>query len=150
MSAVATEFDQPISAEFAICSEQQSLGISVDDSVRDLSNRTNLIEMKIFATAIIVQRQTGGNMAELLNNLSEIVRERFRIRELIKTMTAESRMQALMLIGLPIFLLVLFSIIKPTYMEPIYEYPGYYLLVVLFISELIGWLIIRKIVNFEY
>ena len=91
LQAVADEFPPPIAAEFAYCYEQQNLGLSPESALRDLARRTGLLEIKIFVLALLVQQQTGGNLAELLDKLSGIIRERFRIRGQIKTLTAEGR-----------------------------------------------------------
>ena len=102
LQAVADEFDQPIAAEFAYCYEQQNLGLPPEVAFRDLARRTGLLEIKIFVLALLVQQQTGGNLAELLDKLADVVRERFRIRGKIKALTAEGRMQALVLLVLPL------------------------------------------------
>ena len=107
--AVADEFPPPIAGEFSYCYEQQNLGLSPETAFRDLARRTGLLEIKIFVLALLVQQQTGGNLAELLDKLSAIIRERYRIRGQIKTLTAEGRMQAMVLLALPpgMFLLML-------------------------------------------
>src|SRR5215831_2903505 len=100
LQAVADEFDTPISTEFAYCYEQQNLGLSPEVAMRDLARRTGLLEIKIFVLALLVQQQTGGNLAELLEKLADIVRERFRMRAKIKALTAEGRLQAIILLAL--------------------------------------------------
>ena len=77
---MADEFPQPISTEFAYCYEQQNLGLSPEVTFRDLTRRTGVIELKIFVLAVLVQQQTGGNLAELLTKLAGVVRERYLIR----------------------------------------------------------------------
>ena len=98
--------------------------------------------------AILVQQQTGGNLAELLDRLAALIRDRFRIRGKIKTLTAEGRMQAAVLLGLPpaLFLVVLF--LNRGYAQILLDQPS--LLVGMFISELIGWLWIRRIIHFDF
>ena len=105
VQAVAEEFDQPLAGEFAYCAEQQNLGLSPERSFRDLARRTGLLDIKIFVLALLIQRQTGGNLAEVLDNLSGVVRERFRVQAKIRALTAEGRMQALVLLVLPFALL---------------------------------------------
>ena len=102
LRAVSDEFPPPIATEFAYCSEQQNLGLSTEAALRDLARRTGLLEIKIFVLALLVQQQTGGNLAELLDKLSAIIRDRFRIRGQIKTLTAEGRIQATVLLVLPL------------------------------------------------
>lgn len=148
LQAVADEFHAPISAEFAYACEQQNLGLSAELTLRDLARRTGVLEIKIFVLALLVQQQTGGNLAEVLDNLATIVRERFRIRGKIRALTAEGRLQAIILLALSpaMFLLILF--LNRPYGQVLLEYPS--LLIAMLVSELLGALWIRKIVNFDY
>ena len=101
LQAVADEFSPPIATEFAFCFEQQNLGLAPETALRELARRTGLLELKIFVLAMLVQQQTGGNLAELLDKLSHIIRERYKLRGKIQALTAEGRMQAMVLLGLP-------------------------------------------------
>jgi tight adherence protein B len=148
MLAVANEFPQPIRGEFSLCYEQQNLGISAEDSLRELARRTGLLEVKIFVLAVLVQQQTGGNLAELLDKLAAMIRDRYRIRGMIKALTAEGRLQALILLGLPPGIFLMMLLINPDYGQELLAYPG--LLVGTLGFEGIGALWIRKIVNFDY
>ena len=150
MNAVAEEFPSPIADEFAVCSEEQNMGLPVTEAMENLAGRTGIVEMKIFATAIAVQRQAGGSLAEMLNNLASIVRDRFKIRAAVQTLTAESRVQAWALLAAAPALMAVFSVIRREYMSELYQYPGYYLLIGMFVSEFLGWLVIRKIIAVEY
>jgi tight adherence protein B len=148
MQGVAEEFDQPISGEFAYCYEQQNLGLPPELALRDLARRTGLVEIKIFVLALVVQQQTGGNLAELLDKLSAVIRERFRIRGRIRALTAEGRLQAAILLVLPPAMLLFILIFNPRYGKILFEHPS--LVIGMFVSELLGALWIRKIVNFDY
>jgi tight adherence protein B len=148
LQAVADEFDAPISAEFSFCYEQMNLGLPPELAMRDLARRTGLMEIKVFVLAMLVQQQTGGNLAELLDKLGTIVRERFRIQGKIKSLTAEGRLQAWVLLSLPPFLLLVVMMINPVYGAVLFAHPG--ILVTLLVFEIIGALWIRKIVNFEF
>jgi tight adherence protein B len=148
MQGVAEEFDQPISGEFAYCYEQQNLGLPPELALRDLARRTGLVEIKIFVLALVVQQQTGGNLAELLDKLSAVIRERFRIRGRIRALTAEGRLQAAILLVLPPAMLLFILIFNPRYEKILFEHPS--LVIGMFVSELLGFLWIRKIVNFDY
>ena len=148
LQAVADEFAQPVAAEFAYCYEQQNLGLSAEAALRDLARRTGLLEVKIFVLAILVQQQTGGNLAEMLDKLAVVIRERARIRGKIKTLTAEGRLQAIVLLALPVFLLVVLMILNPTYTGVLLEHTN--LLIAVLVSEVLGALWIRKIVNFDF
>jgi len=146
--AVSEEFPQPIAAEFALCYEQQNLGLSPELTFRDLSRRSGLIEMRIFVLAVLVQQQTGGNLAELLLKLSAVVRERYMIRGTIQTLTAEGRLQGWVLAALPPLMLLLMYVINPGYVGVLLRRPN--ILLATFGFETLGVLWIRKIVNFEF
>jgi tight adherence protein B len=146
--AVSDEFAPPIAAEFSYCYEQQNLGLSPEITMRDLSRRNGLLEIKIFVLAVMVQQQTGGNMAELLDKLSHVVRDRFRIQGVIQTLTAEGRLQAIILLLLPFALFVAMYIMNPTYTHVLLEHPK--LIVGTLVCEGVGAIWIRKIVNFDF
>ena len=148
LMAVADEFPQPISAEFAFCYEQQNLGLSPEVTFRDLTRRTGVIELKIFVLAVLVQQQTGGNLAELLTKLAGVVRERYLIQGTIRTLTAEGRMQGWMLAALPPFMLVLLMVLNPGYASVHFQHLN--VLLGTFGVEALGVLWIRKIVNFDF
>jgi tight adherence protein B len=146
--AVADEFQPPIAAEFSYCYEQQNLGLPSEDALRDLARRTGLLEIKVFVLAMLVQQQTGGNLAELLDKLAGIVRERFRLAGRIKALTAEGRIQAAVLLALPPFMLLLIMVLNRNYGQVLFDNPN--LLVGMVVSEGLGALWIRKIVNFDF
>lgn len=146
--AVADEFTPPIASEFAYCFEQQNLGLSPEIALRDLARRTGLLEIKIFVTALLVQQQTGGNLAELLEKLSGVVRERFKTQGKIRALTAEGRIQGLVLLFLPVGMFLIMLVLNREFSEVLLDYP--YLLLGMAVSEGIGALWIRKIVNFDF
>jgi tight adherence protein B len=148
IQSVADEFDAPLAGEFSYCYEQQNLGLPPETALRDLARRTGLLEIKIFVLALLVQQQTGGNLAELLDKLAEVIRERAKIRRKIRALTAEGRLQASVLIALPPVLLMLILVINRTYGQVLLNNPS--LLVGMFVAELLGALWIRKIVNFDF
>lgn len=148
IQTVGEEFDQPISGEFTYCYEQQNLGLSPEVSLRDLANRTGLLEIKIFVLALLVQRQSGGNLAELLDKLSGIIRERFKIQSKVKALTAEGRFQALILMILPPAILLLLILVNRNYISSLLQHPM--LLVGMFVAEFLGGLWIRRIINFDF
>jgi len=148
MQGVADEFAQPISGEFSYCYEQQNLGLPTETALRDLSRRTGLMEINIFVVAVIVQRQVGGNLAEMLEGLAAVVRERYRIRGAIRTLTAEGRLQAAVLMALPPAMFVAMLLLNRSYALVLLEYP--WLLGGVLISMAIGALWIRKIINFDF
>jgi len=145
---VAQEFPQPISMEFAFCYEQQNLGLPAEAAFRDLTRRAGVIELKIFVLAVLVQRQTGGNLAELLSKLAGVVRERYQIRGTISALTAEGRMQGWILAAMPPAMLLILLVMNFNYAVVLFDHPN--LLMATFGAELLGVLWIRKIVNFDF
>ena len=148
MQAVAVDFPAPIAEEFMMCSEQQNLGLDPELALRQLARRCGLIELKIFVVAVLVQRQVGGNLSDILLGLSNVVRERFRIMGLINTLTAEGRLQAIILMALPLFLLLIMVVMNREYTRSLLDNPQ--LLYGMAGSMFLGWLWIRKIVNFDF
>jgi tight adherence protein B len=148
LRAVSDEFQPPIATEFASCYEQQNLGLSTDAALRDLARRTGLLEIKIFVLALLVQQQTGGNLAELLDKLSTIIRERFQIRGQIRTLTAEGRTQATVLLVLPPVMFGLILFFNRDYANMLLARPK--LIIGCLVSEAIGALWIRRIINFDF
>jgi len=146
--AVADEGPRPISEEFAFCYEQQNLGLSPDAAMLELSRRTGLLELKIFVMAVMVHRQTGGNLSELLDKLGHVIRDRAKIRGHIKGLTAEGLLQAYVLIALPPAILAVMWFINRPYAQVFFE--EYYLLIGMLVSMTIGWFWMRRIVNFDF
>lgn len=146
--SVADEGAAPISEEFGFCYEQQNLGLSAEAAMRDLARRTGLLELKIFVMAVMIHQQTGGNLSELLDKLSRVIRDRAKIRGAMKALTAEGAMQAYILIALPPGMLVILLFMNRPYAMLLFEY--YWLLVAAGTSMLLGWLWMRKIVNFDF
>lgn len=148
LQAVADEFSAPVADEFGYCYDQQNLGLSPEAAMRDLARRTGLLELKIFVLAVMVHRQTGGNLSELLEKLSMVIRERYRIRGKIKALTAEGRLQGVILLSMPPLMLVLLMLLNRAYIMTLFDYPM--LLVGMFISMAIGGFWINRIVSFDF
>jgi tight adherence protein B len=148
LQAVVDGFDAPIASEFSLCFEQMNLGLPPEIALRDLARRTGLLEIKVFVLAMLIQTQTGGNLAEMLERMGAIVRDRFRIRSKISAVTAEGRLQALVLLGLPPVLFLVFFAINPAYAGMLLASPG--LLIGMAVLEILGALWIRSIVNFDF
>jgi tight adherence protein B len=148
LQAVTDEFDAPISTEFSYCFEQMNLGLSPEIAMRDLARRTGLLEIKVFVLAMLIQTQTGGNLAEMLDKLAGIIRERFKIQGKISALTAEGRLQAIILLALPPALFLVIFALNRSYAILLFDHPG--LLVGMVVMELLGALWIRSIINFDY
>ena len=148
MQAVANEYPAPISSEFALCYEQQNLGLSTDLALRDLARRTRILEIQIFVLALMVHRQTGGNLTELLDRLADLIRQRYRMRGKVRALTAEGRMQAVILLGLPVFMYILLLVINRNYALELLDHPD--LIAGTLVMMGIGAFWIRRIINFDY
>lgn len=148
MQGVAEEFTQPIAGEFAYCYEQQNLGLPADVALRDLSRRTSLMDINIFVVAVVIQKQVGGNLVEILEKLAYLVRERAKMRGTIRTLTAEGRMQAALLMALPPAMFVAMLIFNYSYAIILFDYP--LLILGVLVSMGIGAHWIRKIINFDF
>jgi tight adherence protein B len=148
MLAVSKEFRAPVATEFALCYEQQNLGLSADVTLHELSKRTGLIELKIFVLALLVHRRAGGNLAELLEKLSGTIRERYKIRGRVKALTAEGRLQGIVLLAMPPLIFGMLHVVNRPYAMKLYDHPG--LIGVSIVSMALGALLIRKIVNFDF
>ncbi|MGO8750732.1 MAG: type II secretion system F family protein [Thermoguttaceae bacterium] len=146
--AVAEEFAPPVSTEFGYCLDQQNLGLSPEAALRDLARRTGLLELRIFVLAVMIHRQTGGNFAELLHRLSVVIRERYRIRGAIKSLTAEGRLQAIVLLALPPVMLGMLLVINRPYVMTLFRYP--WVLTGTGIAMALGGVWIHKIIRFDF
>jgi tight adherence protein B len=148
LQAVADSFEPPIAGEFAHCQEQQNLGLLPEVTYRDLARRTGVLEIKIFVMAMMIQRQTGGNLSEVLERLATLVRDRVRLRNQIRTLTAEGRLQAVVLLVLPPIMFLVMRFVNRPYADILLDHPD--LLVGMFVSMGLGALWIRKIIQFDF
>jgi tight adherence protein B len=147
MRAIADEFTSPIAEEFAYCWEQQNLGLTPEASLKELARRTGVLEVKIFVVALTINSSAGGNLSNLLNKLSLVIRDRERMRHKIMALTAEGRMQAYMLIALPIGLAAVLSVLSPTYLRPLLDYK--FLIFGTISWMFVGFLWMQRIINFD-
>lgn len=148
MSSVSEEFKAPIAEEFGYCYEQQNLGLSPETALKDLAQRTGLLEIKILVLALLVHRQTGGNLTEVLDNLARIVRQRFKLLGEIKSLTAEGRMQAIILLALPVVVYILLFLLNREYAVKLFDHPS--LIIATLTSMGFGAVWINRIVNFDF
>jgi len=147
---VSSEMSAPIGKEFGRVFEEQNLGVPLDDSLRGLTDRIPNLDLKFFSTAVILQRQTGGDLAEILDKIGSLIRERFRIWGQVQALTGEGRMSGVVLLGLPFVLFLAVYQLNPDYIKVLFTDPmGKKMLVVAVIMQVIGALVIRKIVNIK-
>jgi tight adherence protein B len=147
---VREEMPAPIGKEFGRAFEEQNLGIPLDDSLTALTERVPNLDLKFFATAIVLQRQTGGDLAEILDKIGYIVRERFKIWGQVQALTGEGRLSGVVLLGLPPVLFLAVYRLNPDYVMMLFTDPmGKKMLAVAVIMQVLGALVIRKIINIK-
>ena len=141
---------EPVRGEFAYTVEEQALGIDTRESLVNLSKRVDSLDLRFFVTAVILQRDTGGNLAEILENTARLIRDRFRIFGDIKTFTAQGRLTGWILVALPTCIALFTFVMTPDYFRPMIESEsGRMALWVAGMLQLMGILVIRKIVNIK-
>ena len=145
---VATEMPEPISTEFRKTYDEQNLGLSLKLALENLVERVPLLDLRMCVTAVMIQRETGGNLSELLEKVAYTIRERFRIMEDLKTMTLSSRYSAWLLCALPIFLAIYVTIMNPGYMDVMWrDSRGHRLLAIAGIMQVLGMLMVQRIMK---
>jgi tight adherence protein B len=150
MHVVAEEMPQPIADEFNRVYEEQNLGIPVEDSLKNMCERVPNLDLRFFVTSVIVQRQTGGDLAEILDKIGYVIRERFRILGQVKALTAEGRLSGVILLSLPFGLFLMMLHIKYDYVEKLWTNElGIKMASYALLMQLAGALVIRKIVNIK-
>jgi tight adherence protein B len=150
MGLVARECPDPIGTEFRICFEEQNYGLEMKTAIDNLLNRVPMQDLRIVATAIMIQKETGGNLAEVLDKTSWVIRERFRLKRQVATHTAQGRMTGIVLTLLPVILGIALYFVNPTLMSILWTRPiGVKLLWAASIMIIIGGFIINHIVNME-
>jgi tight adherence protein B len=150
MGMVSRECSDPLGGEFRTCFEEQNFGLELKMAIENLIRRVPLQDLRIVCTAILIQKESGGNLAEVLNNTAHVIRERFRLRREVQTRTAQGRMTGYVLTFLPIILGIALYCVNPDMMSMLWKRDiGIKLLWAASIMIIIGGLIIRKIVNMD-
>jgi tight adherence protein B len=150
MKMVAEEAPEVVAREFQQAFEEQRYGLPFQDALLGIPDRIDLMDVRIFATAVLVQREVGGNLAEILDKLAQTVRARFAIRRQLRTYTAQGRLSGYILGALPIVVgLVIFLVNREYMMTLVTEGVGRFMILVALILQIFGYLWIRKIVNIE-
>jgi len=147
---VATEMPEPISSEFQKTYEEQNLGLSLKLALENMVQRMPMLDLRMCVTAILIQRETGGNLSELLEKVAYTIRERFRILEDLKTLTLSSRWSAWLLCALPIFLALYISVVDAGYMEMQWRDPrGHKLIALAATMQILGMLMVQRIMKIK-
>ena len=150
MGMVADELPDPVGPEFKKTFDQQNYGLPLRDALDEMAVRMPVLDVRFFVTAVLIQRDTGGNLAEILDNLAHVVRERFKIRRQVRVHTAHGRFTGYVLLALPAALSVALSFINPEHMHTLFhEHAGQMMLVAAAVMQFIGFIWIRQVIKIE-
>ncbi len=148
LEMLAQESEEPIATEFRRTAHEHNLGMPIDAALGGLSDRVPLIDVQFFVSAVLLQRETGGNLAEILNGLALVIRERFKLKGQIRSASAHARLTASVLTFMPIFAALAFSVISPGYLTTLGAHPvGKVLLAGAVVAQVLGHLTIRKLLQ---
>jgi tight adherence protein B len=147
---IGKELPSPVSDEFRIAFQQQNLGLPLRDALENLTVRVPLEDVRIFVSALQIQRESGGNLAEILDTMSYVIRERFKLRRQIKIFTAAGRLSSYFLTAMPFVALAGMQTINPSYIKPLFEDPrGHHALIFAAILQVVGYIVIRRIIKIK-
>ena len=147
---ICNELNEPIATEFRKLYEEQKYGLPVREALLNLTERMPLVDVKFFVTAVMLQRETGGNLAEILDNLSYMIRERFKILRQVRVYTAQGRLTMMLLMGLPPTIVVTMLILNPGFIRPLFDDPiGHMLLAAGISLQTTGYFVIRRIIRIQ-
>jgi len=150
LELIASEVAEPVASEFRKLYEEQKFGLPVRDALVNFTARVPLVDVKFFVTAVMLQRETGGNLAEILDNLSYVIRERFKILRQVRVYTAQGRLTMMLLMGLPPIIVVTMLLTSPGYIHPLFADPiGHVLIVSGVVLQTVGYFVIRKLIRIE-
>jgi tight adherence protein B len=150
LKMVADEMPEPVGPEFRKTFDQQNFGLPLKDALASLTARIPLLDVRFFSTAVLIQRETGGNLSEILENLAHVVRERFKILRQVRVYTAHGRLTGYVLLALPAFLAIALAFINPDHMQLLFrERIGHMLLGAAAVMQMVGYFWIKQVVKIE-
>ena len=150
LELITNEVAEPVAGEFRQLFEEQKFGMPVRDALMNLTERVPLVDVKFFVTAVMLQRETGGNLAEILDNLSYVIRERFKIQRQVRVYTAQGRLTMALLMGMPPIIVAVMLFVEPSFIRPLFADPiGHILLVAGISLQTVGYFVIRKIIRIQ-
>lgn len=150
LGMAADELPWPVGPELKKAFDQQNFGLPLRDALGQLADRVPILDVRFFVTAVLIQRDTGGNLAEILDNLAAVVRERFKIQRQVRVHTAHGRFTGYVLLGLPPFLAIALTMIDPDHMTPLFhERLGQMMLAGVLVMQAVGYVWIRRVMKIE-
>jgi tight adherence protein B len=150
LGMVADEIEEPVKTEFRLLHDRQNYGMPLPDALRSLAIRVPLLDARFFATAVLTQRESGGNLSEVLDNLSKLIRERFKLKRQVRALSAHGRITGWVLAALPIVLATLLFVIAPAHIGLLFADPlGVRMVVIAGALQIVGFIAMQRIVNIE-
>jgi tight adherence protein B len=150
LGMVGQEFDDPVGPEFRKAQLQVGFGVSVDQALKALVQRVDCPDIRFFAVSVIIQRESGGNMAEILEGISSLIRARFKLRGKIRALAAEGKLSAIILLAIPFFMAFALSIVNPDYLAVLTVDPlGKILVICALLMMMIGVLSVKKMIDIK-
>ena len=150
LEMISDEVAEPVAGEFRKLYEEQKFGMPVRDALVNLTERIPLVDVKFFVTAVMLQRETGGNLAEILDNLSYVIRERFKIQRQVRVYTAQGRLTMALLMGMPPIIVTIMLTLNPAFIRPLFTDPiGHGLLSAGIALQTVGYFVIRRIIRIQ-
>ena len=151
LSMVAEELPAPIGPEFQILYDQQNFGLPISQALKNFADRVVILDARFFVTAVLTQRESGGNLSEVLDNLASIIRDRFKVKRQVRVISAHGRITGWVLSAMPVSLGLFFAMTNPEKYATFYRDPlGMQMIFGALLMQLIGVFVIKKIVNIEY
>jgi tight adherence protein B len=150
LGMVADEIEEPVKTEFRLLHDRQNYGMPLPDALRSLAVRVPLLDARFFATAVLTQRESGGNLSEVLDNLSKLIRERFKLKRQVRALSAHGRITGWVLAALPMVLAALLFVIAPAHIGLLFTDPlGIRMVVIAGALQIVGFIAMQRIVNIE-
>ncbi len=150
LEMISAEIAEPLASEFRQLYEEQKFGMPVRDALMNLTERVPLVDIKFFVTAVMLQRETGGNLAEILDNLSYVIRERFKIQRQVRVHTAQGWLTMALLMAMPPAVVGILELFNPEFVHPLFHDPiGHSLLVASIGLQTVGYFVIRKVIKIQ-
>ena len=147
---VSEQLPDPIAGEFAQVFHEQNLGIKIEDALLNMANRVDQMDVRFFVTAVLIQRQTGGDLAEVLDKIGKVIRDRIQLFGMVQALTAEGRLSGWVLLALPVVVFFVSLVVNPAYARQLLDTPGGRLMLGTAIGmDLMGLAMIKKIVNIK-
>ena len=148
---IAEEIREPVGVIFGKIHQQQAFGSDLREALKNAAKETRNTEFKLFATAVTVQMQSGGNLADLMDTLSSVIRERIWLNKRIRVLTAQAQFSKIVLIAMPIFLFLVLNVVNADYMKPLFEDPvGNFLMILMFVNIILGSWMMNKLAKINF